>query len=329
MESPGIYPGAFFFSDAAKCDKSMKMSVSLNRWVKCLSTQGNIRGVAIQATDLVQSMVDRHQLRDDAARGLGEAVMGALLIASYCRQDQRINLNIQGSKQFKQALVDAYPDGRVRGYIIERGEAPPLVIQDKVGPWGQGLLSVLRTKVNEGEKPYIGTVPLLTGHLAKDLSFYWVQSEQIPSAVGLAVNIEGGRISSAGGFLVQALPGASAAEVNAIEYHIHEMQSLAESIARDATPIQILSQIFQSTAFMVVEEKSLQFKCECSAERVERALTLVGVAELQSMLAEDQSAIVRCDFCAKEYHIDGSMLEKLIQRLNGHPSGDASVVPDA
>lgn len=283
--------------------------------MKCISTHGNIRGVAIEATELVQTLADLHHLKGHAARGLGEAVMGALLISSYCKQGQRINLNIQGTGYFQQALVDAYPDGTVRGYIVERDVVPDL--DPEMGPWGTGLLSVLRTKDEEGGKPYIGTVPLLTGHLAKDLSFYWVQSEQIPSAVGLAVNLEGDRISSAGAFLVQALPGASAAEVKIVEQHIQEIHSLAERLAEDSRPLQLLSQIFQSTAFMVVEEKDLQFKCNCSWDRVQRALTLVGVQELNAMLLEDHLAVVRCDFCEKEYRVDESMLKQLIEMAGG------------
>jgi molecular chaperone Hsp33 len=293
----------------------MTSPLTTDRWVKCISTQGNIRGVAIQATQLVQSMAERHRLKGSAARGLGEAVMGALLISSYCKQGQRINLNIQGSGCYKQALVDAYPDGTVRGYVIER-EAPPIQ-EEGIGPWGIGLLSVLRTRDAEGGKPYIGTVPLLTGHLAKDLSYYWVQSEQIPSAVGLAVNLENDHVVSAGGFLVQALPGASPAEVKTVEKHIHEIHSLADSLARDATPIRLLSQIFQSTAFVVVEEKDLHFNCNCSWERVQRALVLVGPAELHAMLLEDQFAMVRCDFCAKEYRVDEPMLRQLIHAAEG------------
>ncbi len=274
-----------------------------------------MRGVALEATDLVQSIADRHQLKGLAVRGLGEAVMGALLLSSYCKPGQRINLNIRGAGHFQQALVDAYPDGTVRGYIVER-EALQEEERD-LGPWGSGLLSVLRTRDEVGERPYIGTVPLITGHLAKDLSFYWVQSEQIPSAVGLAVSMEGDRVLSAGGFLVQALPGASQQEIRNIENHIHEIHSLNESLNKNVSPLHLLSQIFQSTPFIVVEEKPIGFNCNCSWQRVQKALVLVGPAELESMLEEDRLAIVRCDFCAKEYKVDEKMLVQLIQEAKG------------
>jgi molecular chaperone Hsp33 len=186
-----------------------------------------------------------------------------------------------------------------------------------MGPWGEGLLSILRAKgptEEPGAQPYIGTVPLVTGHLAKDLTFYWVQSEQIPSSVGLAVNLgKDGRVASAGGFLVQVLPGASAQEVKAVENHIQEIESLAEEVARHENPIHVISRIFQDSAFAIVEERPLEFRCQCSRDRAERALSLVGAAELQSMLDEDGSAGVHCDFCTTTYKVDASRLREMIQ----------------
>jgi len=288
--------------------------MSADRWLKCISQQGTIRGVAVQATRLCQQLADMHGLEGDVAQSLGEATIGALMIGSFCKSGERINLNIRGSAFIQQALVDSYPDGSVRGYVIERKFAPgQLDTTRNFGPWGDGVLSVLRTKTGERERPYIGTVPLLTGFLAKDLTFYWLQSEQIPSAVGIAVRMENGKVAAAGGFLVQALPGATDAEIRAIETHIHEIESLAKTLTVDSDPIHLLSQIFQSTAFLLLEEKPLRFECHCSRGRVERALALVGVSELEDMLEKDAGASVRCEFCAKDYKVDANQLKKLIK----------------
>lgn len=292
-------------------------------WSKCIATHGNIRGVAIRATELARSMSKTHELEGMGARGMGEAAIAALLLASACKPGERVNLNIQASGFYKQALVDAYPDGRVRGYVSERAlEQDDIDRQDTLGlgPWGSGLLSVLRSKNEEDVRPYIGTVPLLTGHLAKDMTFYWAQSEQINSAVGIAVSMSGKKIEAAGGFLVQALPGATIAEIKAIEGYLNEFHSLAEELARDADPVHLLSRIFQSTAFVILERTPIRFECNCSWQRVERALTLVGTAELKSMLTEDKQAMVRCDFCAKEYNIDSEALERLIQSASSSNS---------
>ncbi len=289
---------------------------SSSRWMKCISTQGNIRGTAIQATELVKEIAQRHELSGIHAQGLGEAVIGALLIASTCKGEQRVNLNIRSSGFCRQALVDANPNGEVRGYLIKQLQGVEGVMASaEGGPWKEGLLSVLKSKTLADNQPYIGTVPLLTGHLAKDLTFYWAQSEQIPSSVGVAVQMQGEEVVSAGGFLVQALPGASAAEVRAIEGHIQEIQSLSSRLKDDEDPVHLLSQIFQSTAFMIVEEKPLRFQCHCSWERVNRTLRLIGVEELQTLLKEDRGAAVNCDFCRQEYQVGADGLRKLIDEL--------------
>lgn len=290
----------------------MTTGQSSDRWLKCISTNGNLRGVAIQATELVRSMAQMHQLSGAPAQALGEAAIGALLIASYCKNQERVNLNIQGSGEIKQALVDAHPDGTVRGYVLQRDATETVLEFEGQGPWGTGFLSVLRTKNEEQQQPYIGTVPLLTGHLAKDLTYYWAQSEQVPSAVGLAVCMNGDEIVGAGGFLVQAMPCATTEELRSIEQHIQEIESLATRVAKDVDPLILLSQIFQDTAFILVEDKPLAFHCNCSWERVHRALALIGVQELRSLLHQEQSASVRCDFCSKEYLVDAAGLQKLI-----------------
>ncbi|MFZ9596047.1 MAG: Hsp33 family molecular chaperone HslO [Bdellovibrionia bacterium] len=297
-----------------------QLKTDKNTWVKGISLEDNIRGVAIEATDLVRQMARRHQLSEKGAIGLGEAVLGALMMASFCKKGQKINLNIQGKGLFQQGLVDAHPEGHVRGYVIERETAQE---EKDQGPWGSGLLSVLRTQDQPGAKPYIGTVPLLTGHLAKDLTYYWVQSEQIPSAVGLAVSFSHGEIQSAGGFLVQALPGAQESSVRLIEKHIAEIASLQQLVREQKDPLYLLTHIFQSQAFSVLEEKPLVFHCECSWERVERALRLLGQSELEGMLKECQApeahphSVVHCDFCAKDYPLSAPVIQKILSQIQG------------
>lgn len=284
-----------------------------NKWIKCISTRGSIRGVAIQAGGLVSQMAQMHQLNGMQAMGLGELVMGSLLLASYCKPGERVNLNIRGAGQFVQGLADAYPDGSVRGYVIPREPEQAFFGEhNELGPWGSGMMSVLRAKSEPGAQPYIGTVPLVTGHLAKDLTFYWTQSEQVPSAVGLAVNVRGNEVVAAAGFLVQAMPEATAEEVKAIEKHVHEIQSLANYISHDSDPVQLLSQIFQDSSFLLIDEKPLQFRCTCSRERAEKALILSGAEELRDILAKEGKTEVNCDFCTNKYEMSREDLERLL-----------------
>ncbi len=290
--------------------------------IKCVSQNGSVRGVAIQATRLVREMAAIHKLSGDPAVGLGEAVIAGLLLGSYMKAGERVNLNLQGTGRYVQALVDATSEGTVRGYLITRSDPKTWFFGEdgSLGPWGDGFLSVLRTKHQEGSQPYIGTVPLVTGHLAKDLTFYWLQSEQVASSVGIVVNAspETGEIIAAGGFFIQALPDAKEKDLKAIESQIHDIQSLAQEFLNLADPRQLLSRIFQDSPFLLLEEKEVKMVCHCSLERVQKALVLVGVQELSQMLATDGRASVKCDFCEKDYVFDGAALQDMINKLTSN-----------
>jgi molecular chaperone Hsp33 len=286
-------------------------------WQKCISNSGTIRGVAVRCTDLARELSKVHGLRGEHSRAFGESLVAGFLLASYCKAGERMNLNIQGDGWAKQALVDAHPEGTIRGYFVPR-PAPEGIVFDLTGdgPWGRGVLSVLRKKDMKNSEPYVGTVPLVTGHLAKDLTYYWAQSEQVPSAVGIAVNLDDhGEIASAGGFLVQAMPGATDSEVREIESAVQHIDNLAKEIALDRDPVHLLSRIFESMAFVLLEKKDLRAECGCSWDRVRRALTLVGTEELQSMIDEVGEAVVKCDFCETEYKADRAELEKMIREI--------------
>lgn len=277
-----------------------------------MSVQGTVRGVAIEATELMREVSKRHRIRGIAARGLAEASIGALLISSYCKAGERVNLNVQGSGHYTQALVDAYSNGSMRGYVIER-KNPDF---EGKGPWGNGLLSVLRTKSSDDKRPYIGTIPLLTGHLAKDLTFYWVQSEQIPSSVGILVQMDDlGNVNSAVGFIIQVLPGATDEEVKAVEQSMAEVQKALQEMSTTRDSLAFLSRIFQGTPFKILEETPLTFHCDCSWDRVERSLLLVGAKELTQMLAEQGTADVQCDFCSTNYFVSRERLEALLAQF--------------
>jgi molecular chaperone Hsp33 len=281
-------------------------------WTKCITQNGHFRGVAIQATSLVEEIAARHSLSSEGRSGLGEALIGTLLLVSGVKKGERINLNIRGSGIFRQALVDAYPDGRVRGYLLESEMKEGLGIE--AGPWGAGILSVLKTQDTEGEQPYIGNVPLATGHLAKDLTFYCLQSEQIRSAIGIKVEVKGDRVIAASGFLVQAMPGASEELILEMEERVNNAAAFSEEVGGHFDPTQVLSRLFETEPFLILEEKQLQFECRCDRNRVERALLLTGTVELESILMEEGGTHVTCDFCCKEYHFNEQDLKGLISQ---------------
>lgn len=297
----------------------------MDKWVKCIVSSAKVRGVALNATQVVQDMVNRHGLEGSSAQQLGEAVVGALLLAStsFKEGDARVNLNVKGTGVLKQVLVDAYSEGAVRSCLTRNTDQSPF--SDNRGPWGDGLLSVLRSREKSGEQPYIGTVPLVTGHLAKDLTYYCLQSEQIPSAVGVVVNVVQNRVQRALGFMIQALPMADEEKIVELEEKISKMgNELLSPVKTEENaytdPLTLLSRVFENSSFMVVEEKPIFFRCGCSKEKVEGALLLVGRDELKSILKEEGSTTVSCDFCREEYKIDQASLERLILSAESSPA---------
>lgn len=287
-----------------------------DQWVKAISKSGTIRAFGVMASSISRNLAVQQGLSSDGSRALAEALIAGFILGSYCKPGERSNLNVQGDGWVKQALVDCRPDGSIRGYVIENpNRVVPEHDETREGPWGKGVLSVLRAKDSEQRgDPYIGTVPLLTGHLPKDLTFYWLQSEQVQSACGIATNLDSeGKIDSAGGFIVQALPGATEEEVQEIEVQVKKLNQLATQVAEKREPVHLLSVLFQNMGFIVLEKRDLSFSCACSWERVRRALMLIGSAEIQNILETQGEAQVHCDFCAKEYKATREDLELMLQ----------------
>ena len=294
---------------------SIELRSKTDKWVKCISSTGTIRAVAISAKETVNLLAKRHKLSEAGTLALSEGVIAGLILSSYCKSGEKINLNIQGSGWCRHAIIDANADAEVRAYVIERPQ-DEVKLGRGVGPWGIGLLSVLRTK-HEDAKPYIGTVPLLTGRLAKDLTFYWLQSEQVQSAVGIEVITEpDGSVSHAEGFLIQAMPGANESDIEMIEAHLKKLHQFDSTSVVRSTPVHLLSYLLEHQSFSLLEELPLTLKCPCSFDRVNRSLALIGKVELDSMIKEGKDTVIHCDFCSESFTYTPAMLEDLI-RLNG------------
>ncbi len=308
-----------------------------SRWVKAVAAQGMLRAVALQCVDLVQIACDRHGLRDPLQRkALAQGLVGGFLLASYLKSGERMNLKIHGSGVYGGAVIDAYPDGRVRGYLLPPRpyeEAATLMVGEGgapqvFGPWGMGTLSVLRTREMERQLPYLGSVPLITGHLAKDLSFYWLQSEQIPTGVCIEVDVaEDGTFLAAGGFLLQVMPGATDEQIAMVELGIQKYEALTQSDRqenfRSPVPearaeqslIVLLNQILGEQGVTLLEQKSLILECRCSWERVSEAVTLLNAQELEEMIQSGEATDVGCDLCGEKYIFGPAELGDCLEKV--------------
>ena len=290
-----------------------ELKMQKSRWLKCIIPSLHMRAVVMHGTGLVQDVLSRHTtLSQSQSQRLGEAVLGGLVMAASLKKNQCINLKVESENANQHAFVDVSWNGKVRGYFTERKSQESLTVG--MGPWGKGLISILRTMEDEKRVPYTGVVPMVTGHLAKDIAFYFHQSEQTPSAVGIIVDLNSSQqVLSAGSFLIQGLPGAQIDDLGKIEDRINEISQISDFFQPKENPVRLLSTVFHDVEFSILQEEEVRFECRCSIEKVEQAVTFVGILEMQKMIDEKDVIEVRCDFCTKNYRLERPRVVELIQ----------------
>lgn len=292
-----------------------------SQWNKWLSSAGRLRVVAIEASELLAQLSGQQGLTGFAQRGYAEALIGSLLIASPHKSNESINMNAQGSGAFKQAIIDASPEGRVRGFLIEEKDASMHSFgpAETNGPWGSGVLSILYTKNFEGKHPYKGMVAISTGYLDEAINDYYRDSEQMSAKVGLAVDFEGANLTPVCGVLIQALGGATPEEIQLVnDLPIEKLRLLAALAGEPGKFIQRASELLNGAQFQLLENKELIGFCNCSQERIERALVLTGEEESMAALGEDPYITMTCDFCRSEYRVSRERLKALFAQDPSH-----------
>jgi molecular chaperone Hsp33 len=282
--------------------------------IKATAAGGRIRAVAIQTTDLAEEARERHGLSPTAAGALGKAMTGSLLLASTLRKSGRLNVRIAGDGPIGGIFVDAGTDGTVRGYVA----APQLDMAsrkdgqiDVGGAVGrEGFLTVT---YDLGTRPYAGTVELVSGELAEDFTFYLAKSEQIPSAMSLGIWVDKGKVTHAGGFLVQLLPDAGDEIAERLEQTIMNAPFFTEMMQQNMPLEQILRRVLEGFAVEILhDDHEVMFSCHCDHKRVVDAIRILGEAEIRDMIEQDGKAEVRCHFCNTQYVVAKDELERLV-----------------
>lgn len=266
-----------------------------------------LRVVAIDATQVAEEARVRHQLSKTATAALGRALSAAALLAIILgkKVDSRVNLRVQGDGPLGWLVAEGSAEGWVRGYVREPDADLPLRISDgKLDVSGligtTGELAV--TRLLDNAEPWTGSVELVSGELAEDVAYYLASSEQIPSAVQLGVYEEGGRVSRAGGLIVQAMPGVSDETLAALEANIQAMGSFTDNL-RSVSLLEVMERATKGLGFVVAPQaQAAQFQCRCSRERAVASLTYFGMQERQSMMDDGGQEVV-CHWCNEHYQI--------------------------
>lgn len=282
--------------------------------VRAISEKANVIGLACVTTGLAEEARRIHGTSRTASAALGRALSGGLLMGALMKKGQRLALKFEGNGPLKKIIVEADNDGTVRGFVgVPEAEVPfkdeKLNVSGALG--SQGLLTVIK---DLGLKePYQGVVNLLSGEIGEDIAFYYSESEQIPSAVGLGVFVEpDGKVSAAGGFLIQTLPPTEARMVDRLIENIRKTPRVTDFFRDGKIPEALLADLFSGTTCHVLGRTPLFFRCRCSRERVEKILVALGKVELSKMIDEQGKAEVTCEFCRTGYHFSRKELENLL-----------------
>lgn len=285
--------------------------------VKSVAENGQFRAYAVNATALVEEAHQIHDTWSAASAALGRAMVGTLLLATSGLQGEAgMTVKIQGDGPVGFIVVDGTAQGTVKAYMQNPHVHLPLNAKGKIDVAGAvgktGTLSV--TKMAPGDKtPYTGEVNLVSGELGDDFTYYLAQSEQIPSAVGLSVFVQSDdHIEVAGGFLIQVLPGASDEAINHLETTLRELPLVSDLLREGKTPEQILETIFAGRDLKILEKMPVEYKCDCSKDRFEKALASLSKDDLQEMIDNDHGAEAVCRFCGHKYYFSEEELKYLV-----------------
>ena len=272
--------------------------------VRATAANNQIRAFAITSKDLVEEARKRHNTSPVITAGLGRLLSGAAMMGAMMKgDDDLLTLQIKcgGPGQGLTATADA--KGNVKGYAEVSDVMLPPNPQGKLdvgGAVGLGILNVIK---DMGLKePYAGQVALQTGEIAEDLTYYFATSEQIPSAVGLGVLMnKDNTVRQAGGFIIQLLPFTDEKIIEQLEKKITEMKSVTEMLEEGMTPEMLLEEILGDFGLEITDTLPAQFSCNCSKERITKALISIGKKDLQEMIDDGEPIEVNCHFCNTNY----------------------------
>ena len=289
-----------------------------NKLTRYLAKDAPIKVITIEAVNIVEEAHRIHSTSPTATAALGRTLMAASMMGGVLKEaGASVTLRIKGDGPLGTILAVSDNEGNVRGYAenpqtdVERLHPGKLNVGAAVGK--HGSLTVIKD-LNLKE-PYVGTVPLVSGEIAEDITGYFAVSEQVPTACALGVLVEpDGSVSQAAGYFISLLPGADDAVIDKLEAGIHRVGAVTTAMTRLDSMDAVVRDILSDFTLDLLEETPVAYRCYCSRERVSQALISLGTEELTAMQNEPEAAEVSCQFCDESYRFDREDLAKLLQR---------------
>ena len=282
--------------------------------VRATAANASIRAFAITSRDLVETARIDHNTSPVMTAALGRLLSGGAMMGAMLKGDKDLlTLQIQCSGPAQGLTVTADSKGNVKGYAVNPVVNLPPNAQGKLDVGGALDLGILSVIKDMGLKePYVGQCQLQTGEIAEDLTYYFATSEQIPSAVGLGVLMNtDNTVKQAGGFIIQLMPFTSDEIIEKLEKRISEIDSVTMMLERGLSPEGILEEILGEFGVEVTDTLPTAFVCDCSKEKVSRALATISKKDMDSIINDGESIEVKCQFCNKAYTFDIDELKEI------------------
>lgn len=286
--------------------------------VRATAADGQIRAFAATTRSMVEEARRRHDTSPVATAALGRLMTAGAMMGYMLKGEKDIlTLQIQGDGPIGAITVTSDSSARVKGYVNE----PKVLIHandrgklDVSGAIGNGILSVIR---DLGLKePYVGQIPLVTGEIAEDITAYFAESEQVPSAVGLGVLMNrDNTVRQAGGFIIQLMPFTSDEIIDRLEKTLAKISSVTSMLDQGLTPEEMIQALLGDFEPQILDTKETGFYCNCSKHRVEKALISVGRREIRSMIEDGQPIELKCHFCNSSYVFDIEELKTILKKI--------------
>ena len=285
--------------------------------VRATAADANIRAFAVTSREMVETAREDHMTTPVMTAALGRLLSAGAMMGAMMKGDKDIiTLQIQCSGPAKGLTVTADSHGNVKGFAINPQVELPLNAAGKLDVGGALDLGILTVIKDMGLKePYSGQCELKTGEIAEDLTYYFAVSEQVPSVVGLGVLMNrDNTVRQAGGFIVQLMPFAEEEMIRKLEENIKKISSVTSMLDNGHTPEQMLEQVLDGLNVEFTDTMDTQFKCNCSHERIEKAIISIGKKDIQEMIDDGKEVEVKCHFCNTAYTFSVEELKQILKQ---------------
>ncbi len=290
----------------------------MDRIIRLSDVKGHVRAFSASTTELVEKARSIHNTSPVVTAALGRMLTANSMMGITLKGlNETISLQIKGDGPIESAVTVSDCFGNVRGYVGNSDVDIPLKYAGKLdvgAAIGKGYLTVVKDM--KMKEPYVGRVELQTGEIAEDLAYYYGVSEQIPTVIALGVLVDVDcSVKAAGGYIIQLMPDATEEEIALIENNLKNVEPVSKMIADGKSPEMLIEGVLKGFELVEVTEVTPDYKCNCSRERIEKALISIGKDELTNIIENEGKAELGCYFCGEKYVFSKEELEELLENI--------------